>query len=587
MIVELSTIHLFIFLFFQISSQESVLLDDIIKQIRENEFEPYQTIIMHDGKEKSIEILNEITPIALKDTPSKVINYIIDSKKKSTITSRSLYQTSLFIIIFEFTNKYDTDNIFNYIKQITLSYTYPRCLMILLSNYIDERKFLLERAWEMLLFDLTILQFQKLNKSKGLLSIDNYQRNILINYYNKFTGIYTFNNYTKGEKIFPLKLKDLNGYEMKAVSGSFNGTDIDNYQENVFINENNAINHHLRTLETFSTLMNFKLLKLSNKILMECLAFNECEIFIYFYSGETFYFTNNANTMLLSGYKFVVPILKKEESLEITFQTSIFMVILSCGFVIFIWMILWFLKFDKRFLQFLHYLELLLGISVPYDVNKLTDRIILITILFGFWQFSSSLHSILTSTSVNKENDDLINTLKDLKESTLIPYVFPGIDYYSNNTDNEIMKKLIDRSKNYTSEIDCILELRKNKNIACLMLDTNAQLQLWKDLDKNGLPTVKIIDEVIAQDTGFIICELNSPYIFEFERHMGKIIQSGLYYKWLNDYLNVTLGRREIIGNSFGNEENVLELSLIIILAVGFTISIIVFFIELLIKNRR
>ncbi|XP_051170761.1 uncharacterized protein LOC127287720 [Leptopilina boulardi] len=356
MIVELSTIHLFIFLFFQISSQESVLLDDIIKQIRENEFEPYQTIIMHDGKEKSIEILNEITPIALKDTPS---------------------------------------------------------------------------------------------------------------------------------------------------------------------------------------------------------------------------------------YKFVVPILKKEESLEITFQTSIFMVILSCGFVIFIWLILWFLKFDKRFLQFLHYLELLLGISVPYDVNKLTDRIILITILFGFWQFSSSLHSILTSTSVNKENDDLINTLKDLKESTLIPYVFPGIDYYSNNTDNEIMKKLIDRSKNYTSEIDCILELRKNKNIACLMLDTNAQLQLWKDLDKNGLPTVKIIDEVIAQDTGFIICELNSPYIFEFERHMGKIIQSGLYYKWLNDYLNVTLGRREIIGNSFGNEENVLELSLIIILAVGFTISIIVFFIELLINNKR
>lgn len=159
-----------------------------------------------------------------------------------------------------------------------------------------------------------------------------------------------------------------------------------------------------------------------------------------------FFISDNFNV------KFIAPILKKEKYSLLGLKESLSLTALTILTVVIIWMILWILKFNRHFWQFLHILQLVLGFTVPLDVNRLSNRVALTSILLGFWLLSSSLYSILTNVRITSVSEDIvINSLYELRDSG---ENFTAADcFYINRNGNEISLTLGKYSHKYGPEV--------------------------------------------------------------------------------------------------------------------------------------
>ena len=172
-----------------------------------------------------------------------------------------LYQdleSTTLIVFIHFLNKKLLERSTEFFIELSATQIRPKCLLIVFSeNKKRTYEELLQRMWSKRALDFTILEFTKRVDNNDLKS--NYQREgVRIHYLNPFTGIYTKGNYTPVNQIFPNKLKNLNGFEMKV--GSIH------YPPQVYIKQNLS-GHAIKvygpeglTVNFLSEAMNFRII---------------------------------------------------------------------------------------------------------------------------------------------------------------------------------------------------------------------------------------------------------------------------------------------------------------------------------------
>ena len=573
-------------------SEETNFLKSIFQQVKE--FRPFQTIIMIDGR-VDIKETKKIVKDIIKETPSRVINFLEESPNdfRSSVAFRSIHETTIFLTIQS--EETDPKAPLEFLMKVSGPYTHPRCLMIIfLEGTSGSREELLRFGWSKNFLDLTVIDLKQ-NWDQQLQSED--LERVVYHYFNPFNDTYQ-RSYFRGEPIFPNKLLDLKGYEMKVESY--------HVPPMVFVASNlsapSVYGPEVNIVSVLSEKMNFKVSQdLSENVIGRptCNGSKTMGLVGKLERNEMRFMTNNLayrvrckedpiTTIFITekiSFFPLVPILTQTSYSWSTTRESSYMGLLICLIVIFISLVLRLLNFDKRFWKPFNFVAMLLGIPVPEDVSKVSDRIALTFILFGFWLFSTAFFVVLTDFNIIAESMELINSLEDLEKSNLVPLMNSNIyrnlmSMKKDPTLEALMKKSTDT---YHSQENCVQLLLQGKNVTCVSFESESHFAILQNLDETGLPKMKILKESFVEAPKAMFFETNSPFVPEIERILGWFEQSGLRGKWNKDFEPPTV-RRETI--SFSDTSN-LAVNLVFFLLLGYGISILAFIGELLINYLK
>lgn len=187
----------------------------------------HQSVIMLDGKQNSNDlVLKGIIEQLSNQIPVRIINYF---KKKpetfrSLVASRTYHKTTLFLTILnEIANPKRS---LDFLVRVSGSISHPRCLIIFQNSTSNQKKFF-KFGWSKNFLDLTAISLITEHDFNGSF-IRNYRWDNEMHQYNPFTRTYIQNKFSTGKKIFPDKLKDLNGFEM--TTGKSSGYDEEGIQ---------------------------------------------------------------------------------------------------------------------------------------------------------------------------------------------------------------------------------------------------------------------------------------------------------------------------------------------------------------------
>ena len=134
-----------------------------------------------------------------------------------------------------------------------------------------------------------------------------------------------------------------------------------------------------------------------------------------------------------------------------------------------------------------------------------------------------------------------------------------------------------------SSMSDCIDELLKTQDVICLMDNFRGDYYIKKHLDEKGVSPLNIVD---ADFYGDYICfpsENGSPFLEEIENLMGKIVEADLNTYWENkhrksEFTDISLVFRKL------KDQHTLQ-RFVIVLVLGYVISTLTFFSEILINK--
>lgn len=570
-----------IILFFgasQIICAEFSSFKNIIKKLRKNEFEAYQTIIIHDEKNQNSD---EILQATFSNNPSRMINTDNNPNEFKSIASRYFHKQTLFIVIIE-NNETKIEKFFNFIKNISNKFTFPKCLMIILTNKKNNsREDLLRSAWSRNFIHLTILDVENKNSPRNLIGQN--QKNLIIHHFNKFTNNYTMINYSKKSVIFPEKLKNLNGFKLRRCKDT-------KYHQN----------SRDKKFQIFSKIMNFKDKKISNinnciknksikidivsctNLISEYSEYNNCHLTSNLYadriSNKSEYSKNRVYQLLPGNFLYLVP---KKKIVNYLFMKSFYQGTLIFFILLLIWKFLRSFKFNGEIWKFWHLWEALLGLSISLNVKHFSDKIIMIFTLLGCLLLSSALQSILTSIQIDSNYEDILLSMdySTKWEFKIIKnYSIHALDIVGIKTPLSLNK----RNGNCETLEDCLGELLENKAVACRVNRKLAKHVLLMDLKRNNIQTIKIFSFGFSLfDFDVTDFEENSPFTFEFERQMTRFMESGLNEKFYEANENIKMIQEDKVNLSENNFE--LPISPFIFLGIGLGISFIVFLGEIFI----
>lgn len=591
--MELNRIFIHIVCILQCVFTDLVSFKDIIDQIRIHEFYPHKIIIMYNGENKNTEVRKEILEATFNENPTEVYDFnasLTGNFFDNLLDARSALQTILLMIILEEEEqKIIEQKFFEPLHELEKS-SHPKCLFIFMlngksKNYQDF--FYLGSYYNFI--HLTIIEVEKdEDQSQGLFSIRS-RRNKVIHHYNYYEDTYTKVNYTKGTFIFPNKLNDLKRFKMLACTF---------YPMRSHVHPALQIKTLNDISEPQSKIINY-IAKAMNFTVSESSAGNINTVKNGIFSSVFIDFITNEVPLITAGSKYkcfaftprrrvyrILLLIQRATNPQPKFKISFIMGLFICFLVILIWLIIWLLKFNREISRCLNYTGLLLGNSVNFDVTNLSDRIVLTSVLVGFWLLSSAFHSILTDIKLIDQPNELINSLKELQQSNL-PVYFSNDFWITINAGNESSElfNLFDR-KDIIEDDECLNFLLHNIPVACLIEENKAESAVSNHLNGNGSPRLKILKHFMVDLQMIMHFRKNSPYIFEFERYMHKLEEIGLINKWKQEFHKV-IKKSSVEENVTFNEESNFLIVLLIVFIMGFGISSIVFGMEILVHRSK
>lgn len=570
-----------------------VSFKEIVKQIKEHEFNPHEVLIVHYKEEKYTKVQEELLKATFTEIPTKVISIkksgrIIHEKPPEPF--RSSLQTRLCIIILNDRSKDNERNrLLYYLYDHSKKFTHPRYLVLLIRDErgSKSRREMLTLAWRKYhLIHLTIIEVEK--KRKLPFTSDN-RWNFMIHHYDPYRDKYKFQKYKKGLSIFPNKLNNLHGAKVEAVTLYPPLLKFDEHLTNS--NHLNESSPQARIIKFISNLMNFTVTEkfkpnwnlLSQKDLDSIFRHNdvianELPMSAMYQSFFSCYALHSRRRY----YRILVPAQifgNSQSELKIPFSMGF----ISSSLLFLVWLILKLFKFDKKISQLLNYIGLLLGNSIDVNLVRLSDRIILISLLMGFWLFSSALHSILTEVKIIAKPKRMLN----LEKLNLTVYFSSDfLPLITEKRSNDTIINMFKRTRFIQNDGDCVNFLLDNVPVACLVHENKAISAVTSEFDENRYPRLKILNDFkIDVQTAMHFGE-NSPYVFEFEKHMKQLEQMGLINKWNQDFARIERSKYKEM-NVSTNKNISMSFVLMFTLFIGYGLASLVFAAEILIKRNE
>ncbi|XP_033222650.1 uncharacterized protein LOC117176505 [Belonocnema kinseyi] len=416
----------------------------------------------------------------------------------------------------------------------------------------------------------------------------------LLHYINPFTKMYTKRSFSRTTQLFPEKLQNLNGFEIKV--GSFT------YSPSVFVKRNESgyptdvSGPEAMIVKILSKLMNFTIIEVpsedewwgnwscQNKNLSSGIIHQLWHNNLQFMTnqgkralgcpGENSRSTGSLRTCVL------IPILKtKNSSLSLNFKW-----IYLVSIIVPIWIIAQILKFDNSIWSPLIIMQSMLGFTIPREPEKTVERIVFGSVLIAFSAFSSTFFTILTDMKLTEPSELMINTLEDLSRSTFIPKMQENFRFSLTLTDDSIVQAILNKSKIVSKDEECVEMLLEHKNVACIFRDTTAHTAIQSYRDADGEPLMKTIKEDFGPSIKNMLFESKSPYVRAVDKVLIRLIQSGLINHWEEMHSpSVNKSYHRHINMKY--ESTDLVIPLLYVLIIGYLLSLAIFVGELLTKH--
>ncbi|KAJ8668398.1 hypothetical protein QAD02_010061 [Eretmocerus hayati] len=454
------------------------------------------------------------------------------------------------------------------------------------SSFIEN---LLESAWASKFLDVTVLQLSLENFSCG--------SRTTIESYNPFLDKHSKKCFDVGTQVFPNKLRDMHGYPLEvAVLQRAPDINFDTNSSGHIININGS--HH-GTLIIMSEYGNFSpsfvsfnatgyeqpIVEFDGKSLIQLISdglvdLGGNQIFILVpNSHQSYSFGEQSLATWLDDVVIVVPVIPPVSSR--IFRYSMILVGGIIFYVLVFHVVVKILRFDGGMWLPNYIVRMILGSSVPRVPVRTAERILFFALLISSQQYAMHLFADFTDSRIDDDSLSIYDSLDDLAQSNIklvTPRVFAELVSEENGP---VFQKLITKleiSDDYTS---CPDRAMRSENIVCVVDRIVALDNVAKSMRSNGRK-LKILDHVIwTAPKGYVLTE-SSPYGEEFTRVQRRIEEGGLWRRHIVKNVSPCCEDDEFIKHSTDRR---LAKKLLLVWLSGCALSVIVFFIEIMVHR--
>ena len=442
-----------------------------------------------------------------------------------------------------------------------------------------------EKAWDMNIFkNILLYGWKKKYLDFTILGKDK-DNNLTIMFYNPFTKIFYNETYKSTTTIFPDKLNDMNGYSLKLplwnappfilynVSHSSVKVVSDDYDAFVGICE--KLNCTLNPVAIGSR---------NENISINLLSSLEKNMYRFLVTG--IFRKRYGKKKILSGMDydyvkliFLVPKLAVSEFSVPNIFGPLFR---ATVFIISFIYLAKFLKFPKRFWNFMNLFNILLGNQVRFSPTSFLQKIFYLMIVFSAIGITAEF---LTPTKIQIINKGTLDSLEKISKSdmplfaTSQLYIDLYLQMFNNTEMNYTFNNRIPMLK--LSAKDCVEELLMRKTGICITTDFEGKYFAKQYLDKDGQSRLEIIDLNLFGSLVTYPYEKSSPIIEKFD-----IVMRRFWEAQINKHLRYLKFKPENSESTSLYDEIKDQLTVqrfLIILFSGYIMAIISLFSEILI----
>ena len=568
----------------------------------ERDFEKSQVAFISDSKIE-IQKRGNVQEIA-RHIPSRITVYeknpqnLNDDKDKDKNDEekhcfKNPRLTTLFIMIpSSQQNLIDLSNLITHCASVR---TRPKILVLFTSHqHSSYYENLLRQLWSKKFLDATILELKETTTLKKLLDVRKPLPEATLHQFNPFTGIYSRNEISLKTQWFPNKLQDLNGYQLKT--GLFENppdTDLEIFTLNILSEKINfSIDSVTSNQAEFG---NTNCEKEENTGLMYNISHDQIDLIANHVDGQSecdLELVESSAAIRTLPLIILVPILTKKTFTLTEILPFVHTVVIIGILVISIWIFSHLMKFEILSDPIAN-LQVLLTQPLERTPGKMSERIILGSLLVFCSVFSIKIYETAVHISFQRETTVKLETLKDIEDAHLVPLLHPDWpNVFSENSDETFFRFLIrsEISENLKND-DCAKKLKKDKSIVCIMDENYAKAMIVKYRDDEGNPTMKTADERLMLNFYFMYFTLGSPYVERFDDILLKMTRAGLFAKWNKDLLHKTTlisiknGLPPLETKLFIWEPGKFNRPLYLIITFGYLVSLVAFICEILVDR--
>lgn len=447
------------------------------------------------------------------------------------------------------------------IKNLSEKSSLPRCLIVSSFSSTEHLNGTLHSLWQSKYLDITILTYQQ----RQMMLETKPPKKPYLNQINPFTTEFSSRIISSESQWFPNKLRDLNRYKLN------------------FTYELNLLDRHReRDLETKFTeimkrTMNFE--SNLNSTQTDVLKYDPHEYFHYFFPNPP-----NVRIQKIGHIKAVIPNKVKFTKDIVVLPEFWYMVLITIGTIATVKLAVFLMEFKRSVWQSLNIIQIIIGMSANQEPRNVSGRIVFGSILITCLVYSSYFYSVILDVTWRKEPEIL--SLEELIESPLTPVMPVELYFTLEYSDFPNIKQLVGRSRrhfrlmmklSYSPSV-CLDYLADYQNISCLIPDAEYHVNKYKSENKELV--VKILPESVEDYISKWRAKPKSPYIDRFNEIILRTSESGL--------LNDNAKPRSKFQNTLPPEKiekNTLLLVLFYVAVIGYSLSTIVFLLEVFLAN--
>ena len=476
------------------------------------------------------------------------------------------------------------------IKFINLNNSAPRPRLLAISTDEDSWniqifKNILVYGWEKKYLDFTIMGKPK-------------DGNLTIMYYNPFFKKFYTEISNSTSKIFPDKLKDMNGFPLKvpvfqqppyiilnftnsSKLKSIKGLHYDCFK-NICVKQNCTLHPKLIPSNIpFGKIINYVFSNLENN------TFNLLTWTIYRSKYDELKKKMNLTAFfgLNFEHKKVIFLVPKFKNSEFSIP-NLFWPLLNFGIFVSSFVLLAkVLKFSNKFWNFINLYQILIGNKIELVPISFLQRILYLLFTFSTIGITAEF---FTSTKISIEERKTLDTFEDILKSNFP--VYTDSEFFMN-----LYKTKVYETKKLNLGIDwvmlpqklsfsaCIDKMLHNQIVVCMTTNFAGDSYVKKHLDGNGKSTLKLLDADLYGDFAMFLYENGSPFMENFEDLLSRFVECGVIKYWENilrksEFTDIDLIIRKI------QDQHTLQ-RLVIILVLGYFISFSTFLFEILISK--
>ena len=589
----------FIVLFSSIHSEklkhlmETKWTDNVAKYIQNYSKKTQVMFIIEDEEKDQMVEIKQITKAITQNIPSFITSF--DAVNQSRIRYQTLEKnpraSTIFILVLASRNKSLFSRIsgplefLNYLSKVK---SRPKCLIL---HPLKQRRFtykkILQDLWKKQFLDVSILEIVNncSSQSRGIRIPSCEKDSVIFHQFNPFSKVYERQQFSSKSVLFPDKTHNLHTYRLKSLI--FNGSlptknkfdmvniisKVLNFSSNFVVANWTQYGKFACRKEEFTGELNNLL---NNQLHFAVDPINEhhiCEDDQY----------EPTRIVKLDTMIAVVPRLLNHKLTIISPWDMIFTLIFITFLLIAVEMIPSNCTFQKSVWRPLHMVQLLTGMSVTAEPQKLKDRIIFGSLLITYVIYSSYLFTLFTEVGITTVSELKLQNMDDLNKENLIPFLYSNMYVLMEKVENKHYQKLRVKYQLYSSkysELDCLTDALRHEKVACAMTDFTLFNLIQKATMKAGGKgkSIKVMKEPLLYTTQLWMLEPGSPFTDQFDKVLLKLMENGVISK-----LNLFPSRpRDLMKSDVLKRRESIKLlyPLLSLIMTGYLLSMIVFVAE-------